>query len=273
MRKTFNLRIFSVSLLTSFLFLAALTVWATKSSPQRSSIEIVNQTLTVPVLAWKENPTTWSLRDLEVSFQNNNPQGILAYSIEVINQAQKQNYSIATLPFVGGRVIPPAQIVTKHYGIPHGYNLIKLTAVVFEDGTIEGDSLHANHLKGQYDGTIEQYRLALDVFRKAESNHSADALQISESLKKGFAQLPEQPKEVPDKKSSRQSQRYFMGKMAAMTQVKSILLEQLEGAAENSSGARVGMGVGDLNTRIKNLRTEKSRMEAALRPEALAEKP
>lgn len=273
MKKIFNLQIFSISLLISFLLLAGLTVLATKSNHQSASIEIANETRSVQVAAFSESPRSTSTREVELSFRNNNPLGIVAYSVEVINQPHKQNYFIANSPYEGGRALPSGHVFTKEYSIPDGYNLIKLAAVVFEDGTIEGDSLQANYVKGHWVGTKEQYRSALDVFRQAESDNSADAIQLNESLKKGFAQLPEEPQEVPDKKSSRQSQRYFMGRSMGMTQAKKSLLAEVDGVAEKPSGERVDKRVGDHDTRIKKLHAEKSRMEAVMRMDALVKKP
>jgi hypothetical protein len=213
------------------------------------------------------------MRDVELSFQNNNPQGIIAYSVEVINQRSKQSYLIANFPFEGGRAIPTGQVFTEKYSIRDAYDLIKLAAVVFEDGTIEGDSSRANYVKGHCVGTREQYRLALDVFHRVESNNAADDLQLNEGLKKGFAQLPEQPDEVPGKKSSRESQQYFMGRSMGMTQAKNNLLAEVEGATEKLTVERVDKGVGDPGARIKKLKTEKSRMEAVVRMNAPTEKP
>lgn len=273
MKKTFNLRIFSISLSISFLLLAGLTVWATKSNRQSVPIEVANKTQSVQITSFSENLRTTSTRDVALSFQNNNPLGIVAYSVEVVNQPLKQSYFIASSPFEGGRALPSAHVFTEEYAIPDRYNLITLEAVVFEDGTIEGDSLHANYLKGRWMGTKEQYRSALDVIRQAESDHSADAFQLNESLKNGLAQLPEEPKEAPDKKSSHEAHQYFMGRSMGMTQAKNTLLAEVDGTTEKLTVEKVNKGIGDPETRLKRLREERSRIEAVVRMEAVAQKP
>lgn len=240
MKNFFQPRVFATSLLLASV-VTGVTVLAAKTRRESPPVNVANKTRAFFVVSATEVRANQTSRWVKLELQNGYDSAIIAFSVKSHNSVTKGGSFTNSFLVQYGQVIAPGEIITHEYGMHPTQDIIRVQAVVFEDGTTDGNEATANQLKGDCVARREQARRALEIFRKAESNADSDASRLNEEIRKGLLQLPDGSAEPASRSINATDARtryYSRGFVGGMAGAKNHLLTEMTRMSEEFSPAK-----------------------------------
>ena len=208
-------RLYSSSILIFYLILIAYAIWdysrfswASKQLSSQDAVQIVNETRLLEVA--KAEPKADSIN---LVLKNNHTKYITGFQIR-IGQVTVQS------EFIGSdEVFPPGTVYEKQYPVEEKSSRASITvlAVIFEDGSSDGNPQYIKQIKDKRLGEKTQIKRAIPLLQKGSEASEGDPAEALRQLRADISSLAVKDKEYL-------SDDYALG----LHDRKALLLRQLE---------------------------------------------
>lgn len=210
-------------------------VSTTRASTIRQILQVQNKTASLEVVNVTEQETSCSL-----TLRNISPKVINGYSIGTTNLS-KVDVDLT----IGDRTIAPGEEFTESYPLPGPQKptTIKMLAVLFTDGTADGEAQVITANQERRKGTKQQLIDILPLLRKALNSSAPDELP----------KLKSKVSELPEESASNDSPQSRTGKSGA----KQDTISRLEMMTQDGVDSRKELRdlIKDIEERISRLKT------------------
>lgn len=160
-----------------------LSLWPTVESQEANQITLENMTRSLVVESVRESTSINNQREFEVTFRNDYDKAIASYCVQVYEtqDGKTKSYVVERGGLILGWVLDPNQ--TKNEKFRSGAEsdvVLRVAAVIFEDGTGDGDSEELSKLKDVRSGVRHGFQKIRPLFKKVAD--TPDVLRTENSL-------------------------------------------------------------------------------------------
>jgi uncharacterized protein YheU (UPF0270 family) len=161
----------------SLVGISALTLKPSKTTPQNTTLRTVNKTEAFSVIK-----ATSDVNGLSITLKNDSAKTITAFSISPAKEVTIiEEFVFAETTDVG---VKPNQVFSKIYAVPNGIEpqLIEIKALIFDDGTVEGDLSATRRIQDSRLGQQIQMKRAVRELQTYLEDRSPDVSQLKRNL-------------------------------------------------------------------------------------------
>lgn len=194
-------KMFLVALLILTVFgIAGFAIWKSVQSKNVERVSVENKTRSLTVESVKESSEKNKRSKFEITLKNNYDKSIAAYRVRVSEEfAGKTDVSVVERGgLIVGWVLNPNEIKVEEFIIkPEVKTILTIAAVIFEDGTGDGEIVELTRLQEIRVGVRLGFQKIIPILQNAaKTGESFSSNSVIQSLEEKIKQLDD--KDVPD---------------------------------------------------------------------------
>jgi len=189
-----------VLLILAVFGIVGLTVWSSVQSKNTEQVFIENKTRSLIVESVKESGAKKDKNTTEISLRNNYDKSIAAYRVRVSENfnGKTEESAVERGGLIVGWVLGPNEIkVEKFFTNPEAKTHLVIAAVLFEDGTGDGEIAELTRLQNIRAGVLLGFQKIVPILQNAvKMNESLSSDTAIQSLTEKIKQLDDE--DIPD---------------------------------------------------------------------------